>query len=398
MTIGSGPDAGSETNLAGPARSSADRIGRPIRFAHVVVVAVVAAALGSAATALVLRSPTDDTVQPAAASSVPDAETSPSPGPVSVESTLVPEPADTGAAETTVPTDDSSDSDGADTAASAIGPDAAARSVVAFAESFDDPSSLDRFEYGVHHAWIANPTAMTWTGDHDESCGAADTVRTITNPTRSDDGTTYYAGMGPDVGVVYWCRDHVMTSFNTGHYAQVALSPKQTFDAIDRICWDQNRTDLGSRNWTQLVVVPLDTYEANGGRLDYVSERLGQDGPGQFGIHPIDETFLMEFTDGGTVAQTGQFVVIDATDNWNTTDRAKRYTVCVDDLEDGTVRVELERDDGVQVRVVEGSVPDGPVRVVFQHDMYNPDKDPGIPNGYTWHWDDVVIATAAESS
>lgn len=274
-----------------------------------------------------------------------------------------------------------------------VGSDAPAEAASSgFVETFDTPASLNRFDYAVHHAWIANDTKPGWHGDHDLNCGPPDQTRVIENPTRID-GKTYYPGMGPNAGVVYWCREHMMTAFNSNHYAQIDVSPKQVFEGVSRICWDQNRTDVGARMWTQVVIVPLDTFNANNGRFDYVARRLSKSGPGAFGIHPTDETFMMEVTDGGTYAQTGQSVDTDSSGNWVTNDKATRYQVCLRDNNNGTVRVELENNSGVQVRTVRGAIPDGPSRVIFQHDLYNPDKDSGVANGYTWHWDNIIIET-----
>jgi hypothetical protein len=259
-------------------------------------------------------------------------------------------------------------------------------------ETFDTPASLDRFDYGLHHTWIANTVHQSWIGDHDDNCGPPEPGRVIENPTRL--GTTYYPDMGPDEGIVYWCREHMMTSFNTPAYAQVDVSPKQVFDDVTRVCWDQNRTDVGPRMWTQVVVVNTDTFNANNGRFDYVAARLSRTGPGAFGIHATDDTFLAELADGGSLVQTGQSVDSSNGGRWTTTDKGKRYQICVEDLGNGNVRMEMEHDSGVQVRTLRGSMPDGPARVIFQHDLYNPDKDSGVANGYTWHWDNIIIETA----
>ena len=258
-----------------------------------------------------------------------------------------------------------------------------------FVESFDDPSSLDRFDYGIHHAWVAVDTDMTWNGDHGPDCGPPDPGRVVHNPTAID-GKTYYPGMRGES--VYWCNGHLMTTFNSNHYAQIDFSPKQVFDDVNRVCWDQNRTDMGTRQWTQVVVVPLATFDANNGRMDYVASRLATNpGPGDFGIQPTGDTFLMELTDGGSITQVGQSTDANYSGNWTTTDKKARYTICVEDQNNGTVRIELENDTGVQVRILDGALPPGPARVIFQDDTYNADKDMGVPNAYTWHWDNIVI-------
>lgn len=259
-----------------------------------------------------------------------------------------------------------------------------------YTETFDDPSSLDRFDFAIHHAWLATETDQSWTGDHSAQCGPPDPGRTIQNPTKM--GKVYYPGMRG--GAVYWCNQHLMTAFNSDHYAQVDFSPKRVFTDVSRVCWDQNRTDLGKRQWTQMVIVPESVYQANDQRMDYVAERVA-DGPGMFGLTVPNNAFLLEFTDGGTITQVGSQTDIDAYDNWTTTDKAKRYTICVTDRRNGTVRIELEHDNGVQVRVQDGSFPLGPARVIFQDDTYNADKEIGVPNSYTWHWDNIVVDTGS---
>ena len=260
-----------------------------------------------------------------------------------------------------------------------------------FVETFDTPESMDRFDYAVHHAWTAQDTDETWIGDHDMNCGPPEPGRTIDNPTRVDDGTTYYADVRDPV--VFWCREHLMTTFNTNHYAQVDFAPKQTFEDVTRVCWRQNRTDLGGRMWTQLVIVPLATYESNDGRFDYVASRFSPEGPGKYGIHATDETLLVEIGTGDPRVQVGQRVD-DGGGSWDAgSDKATRYQICVEDS-GRDLEITFETDEAPDVYRREGRIPSGPVKVIFQHDLYNPDKDPGVSNGYTVHWDDLIIDSA----
>jgi hypothetical protein len=257
-----------------------------------------------------------------------------------------------------------------------------------FVETFDTPESMERFDYAVHHAWTANSTDETWIGDHDTNCGAPEPGRSIANPTRDDDDTTYYPDMRDPVA--YWCREHLMTTFNTNHYAQVDFAPKQVFDDVTRVCWNQNRTDLGSRHWTQLVVVPLETFEANNGRFDYVASRFSPEGPGKYGIHATDETLLVEIGRGDPRVQVGQRVD-DGPGGWDAgSDKATRYQICVEDT-GRDLQITFETDGSPDVYQRNGRIPAGPVKVILQQDLYNPDKDPGVANGYTVHWDDLII-------
>lgn len=259
-----------------------------------------------------------------------------------------------------------------------------------FVETFDTPDSLDRFDWAVHHAWTFGATKQQWPGDHNLACDDATTTRTVNNPTTV--GVTY----APDLraGVVYWCRQHMMTSFNTNHYAQVDFAPKPVITDVNRVCWDQNRTNLGSRHWTQLAVVPLSTFTANNNRLDYVSSRFSPSGPGKYGLHPTDSTLLVEFGRGKPRVQIGQAVQDINGLAWSAeSDRRVRYQHCVVNTGTG-LRIEIANGIGINTAEVynySGRIPSGPVRVIFQHDLYNPDKSPGTPNAYTWHWDNITI-------
>lgn len=269
-----------------------------------------------------------------------------------------------------------------------------------FFEPFEDEHSLDRFDFAVHHPVLAGVPIESWTGDHDMSCGPPTATREIDLPgdRQVGDGETYDLDVAD---VVYWCAPkgpesgHMMTAFNTNSYAQVAFSPAQMFDDVRQVCWDQNMTDLGVRKWTQVIVVGADDFIANDERLDYVSPRV-QEGPGAAGVRLTDETFLFEMVQGSTVVHHGQHTTSADFKGFVTEDKAKRYTTCLVDQGDGTIEVTLERDDGAEVRVLEGSFPDGPARVIFQDDTYNAPKSPPklpVSDPFTWHWDEILVET-----
>jgi hypothetical protein len=77
-------------------------------------------------------------------------------------------------------------------------------------------------------------------------------------------------------------------------------------------------------------------------------------------------------------------------------DKARRFRTCITDNENGQVTIELERQTSTEVRVMQGSFPNGPARVIFQDDSYDPPKSPpvlNVPNPFTWHWDNIAITT-----
>ena len=275
-----------------------------------------------------------------------------------------------------------------------------APSTTEFIETFDDPASIDRFDWQLHHGASFGQTLFAWAGDHDESCGGPTTTREIEVVDRV---VLYPDGLGDPSQYgnhVYWCAPkgvgsgHLMTSFATEGYAQVGFSPQAAFTGLWRICWDQNQTDLGNRKWTQVVVVPEETFVANDRRLDYVSPMLA-DGPGAGGVVPGDDVFLFEMNQGSTVVTVGTDLRSEDFAGFATTDKARRYTTCITDVGDGSVLIELERETVTESRLLDGSLPDGPARVIFQDDSYNPPKAPSpVDDGFTWHWDDIVIETA----
>jgi hypothetical protein len=272
----------------------------------------------------------------------------------------------------------------------------------AFIETFDTPDALDRFDFAIHHAVPYKQPIRSWKGDHAADCAPPPSTRQIRLPGDRvpGDGKTYTADTGD---AVYWCAPdgtpatgHLMTTFDTIDYAQVDFAPKPVFTDVQRVCWDQNMTDLGIRKWTQLVVVDLDTFERNDERMDYVSPRVDE-GPASFATKLTGDVFLMEVLGGSTNVRVGHERADPDFRGFLTSDKKRRFTICVTDLEDGTVEVQLERDTQVETRIHQGSFPDGPVRVIFQDDTYNAPKSPPtleVPDPFTWHWDNVVVETA----
>ena len=268
----------------------------------------------------------------------------------------------------------------------------------AFAETFDAPEALDRFDWFVHNAANFNERPAVWHGDHDSHCGAPTSTRDVHFPDTGV-GTHLSADRGE---LAYWCAPggdgtgHFMTSFTTAGYGQIDFSPAGAFTDVSKVCWDQNLTQLGNRKWTQLAVISEERYVANDERLDYVKPQL-QDGPGAEAIRLADDDFLLEYNMGGTntfIGQDREELVSNAFDLYSNDDKAARFTTCVEDLENGSVRIDLERPTGVLERVQAGAFPDGPARVIFQDDSYNPPKSESpalVPDPFSWHWDNVVI-------
>ena len=172
-------------------------------------------------------------------------------------------------------------------------------------------------------------------------------------------------------------------------YSIVAFSPKQTFDDVSSVEFDVNLTDLGNRQWWKVGVLStsncpaldircmysdvdaadLPTNLATPGRL--IASWAG----GLSGGYPGGMKIGNTSTSGGFDAGS---------------DKMTRHPVSLVDNGNGSVTFTVA---GVS-RTVAGSFPQCPCRVVFYDHNYTPNKNefgPGVQDGYTWHWDNIII-------
>ena len=256
-------------------------------------------------------------------------------------------------------------------------------------EDFAEPESVEQFRFQLHNPNIS-ATDDTWQGDHNMACEAPTTNRDV--HVHWDQGDNLRTDPGE---LVWWCgpggpaTGHLMTSMDTPGYGQVDFTPDRTFDQVDKVCWSQNMTDMGPRKWVQVVVIPEAHFQANGERLDYVAPWL-QAGPGSRGVRIAGDDFLFEGTGGTARVHVGQNQLdTDFSDPFGVADKARRFKHCLIDQGNGTIRIEAERLTTTKVRILDGAIPDGPVRVIFQDDNYNPRKSGA--ESFTWHWDDLRV-------
>lgn len=281
---------------------------------------------------------------------------------------------------------------------------------VLFSEDFSNPGAFSsRFD----HNWSGEVLAGSmfgsarnnWRGDHDGNCGDPNaTGRTITvsETPRNTEQAFYPCLPGNDPA-----RGHLMTSVNTEGYVTAWFSPKQTFTNTRQVCWDQNFTFVGNGKWTQVVFLTAAEAGSNPD-LGFTSPEFPAGGAStprgaaQFGIK-----VLM-----ADKSEQGRRVQVQAWQNGGgysdfrggdptTTDKAGRYTICITDNENGTLTMVRDTVAGGSVTATTaGSIPNGPIRVVFEDDNYNPDKHHSnagdVPanggEGYTWHWDNIQIS------
>lgn len=244
---------------------------------------------------------------------------------------------------------------------------------VGFVETFDNNTGLNRFHTGVYHRDEFLVSSVTWQGDHDADCGPPGTSRTIHRDNPND--------------IFYTCRDHLMTAVgDTAGYSTAFFTPKTTFINERSVSWDVNITDLGARQWWEVAILPLSSDDLVAARwlspdptgLDPYPNNSIVVGNGPFGRD------FQVFADGSQSQPLSAPMC--ATDPEACGSKAIRRTFTVTDNGNGTVTVEAFG----QKFLRNGSFPSGGFKVVFKDHNYTPDKD-GVPVGYTWHWDNIII-------
>jgi hypothetical protein len=274
---------------------------------------------------------------------------------------------------------------------------------LAFSEDFASAAAFgQRFDHGWSGqdpaTWPAssNPR-LSWVGDHDAACGdpaATSRTVTITKGAAGKEGVFYPCLPGGDPA-----KGHLMTSVNTEGYNIAWFAPKQYFNNVTRVCWDQNMTQLGGGKWTQVVLVAKADAEAANNDLGFVAPPFTDPNGPSTDSFPSIGTGGAKMFQGGFEIWRGDNVTGGMGGGGSTSDKAARYRHCMVDNENGTVTLTQARPNGTTATsTVSGDLPDGQVRVVFEDDSYNPDKHfdeslqpPAGSHLYTWHWDNIQI-------
>ncbi len=288
---------------------------------------------------------------------------------------------------------------------------------VLWSEDFASAASMDRLlGQGGDGVSITNQpvsssnghNAMTFHADHDANCGAPTTYRTIT-------GNNTWQNHN------YWCPNaggHFMTALNNSSYVSFGFTPRGENNrakifppSANKICFDVNITGMGNRRWWDLVVVSEQTYLSNVFRTNV---------SGLPGGAITNEPTLIYFDPGHqmsgiTVGQNAEYIFVDSEGsrhvasgsqwvyqnhevrNRNITDKATRYKTCFKDNGNNTVSMIQDRPGGTTHTTVmtNQSFPKTNKVFIIQDKTYNADKaeNPSrVENGYTWHWDSIVIS------
>jgi len=271
----------------------------------------------------------------------------------------------------------------------------------------------DRFDYGLSGLLDGVYTQAPTHGDHNMACMGPTTLRDVV------------LGGSPIYNQLFWhcaptgdpSSGHVMTGIDTTGYNIAWFSPKPTFTAVSKVCWDINMTELSHRKWTQVLFV---------GQADAVRYPDGQTingpqwkarGTGGFDLGYVSPDFQFPALNGptsGIEPQGGTLAGVKVQENapswfqnqtnWTfrgfglalngITDKAARYTQCVENQPNNIVRFTQNTPGAPRTFDMPGQIPQAPVRVVFQDDNYDPIKgDAYNRDNMTWHWDNIQIFT-----
>ena len=197
-----------------------------------------------------------------------------------------------------------------------------------------------------------------------------------------------------------------MTALDTNDVATLSFTPKQTFNNVTQVCWDQNMNNLGEAKWVNVFVVPADDIAAHGGDFSYAAasglpfggiDRMPPAGSFDFTwLH--GSTFANKWGPNASHTETMNF--------WASTighgmvpegplDSAPRFRIC---LTSGGNMV-INRPDGTtDTRAIGTTFPTGAVKVIFQDASYNPTKHNGNTDRLSWHWDNIAVSTSASTA
>jgi hypothetical protein len=240
---------------------------------------------------------------------------------------------------------------------------------------------------------------VNFSGDHDTSCAAPTTQRTV-SITNHANLFWWCAPGGADTG-------HVMVGLATSGYAITGFTPRQAFTNVRSICWDQNLTDLGGGKWFTVTLVPASVFTSHPNtnpraaqegegpyRLDYTLPEFDTDNaPGDFNLQRQPRFMFKLFRNELRLFnRLGSFSAGGASD-WGAgngfiagNDKATRYRHCLTENASGLIVLTQAS----QTWQTGARFPDGPVYVIFADDTYDSEKH-GPTAHKTWHVDSISI-------
>lgn len=292
-----------------------------------------------------------------------------------------------------------------------------------FTEDFTSPESMDRFGSIAWHR--GNLGGADASGDHAPMAGSdpdacTDPFTTRVIPKYAETLFSY------DPLHVYRCapdddpaKGHVMTVVGEqSGYDFTAMWTAEPLSGVTEVRWDQNITDNGDRNWSEVAVVPAENWNplqppcsitdipcfttapggaGNGGQVSHAD--AGSVGMSWFNVQPMltspidqdKENWLFRDDWAGSI-----YNVMEAR-HQAFSSPAPRFTHVLRDNGDGTISFLLDTQTaeyGVQELVtINGSFPQGDVVVAFKAHDYRGSKDETrLYTSHTWHWDNIEVS------
>jgi len=217
----------------------------------------------------------------------------------------------------------------------------------------------------------------------------------------------------------WWCAPsgpasgHMMTGLTTPGIATLSFSPKQTFNNVQQLCWDQNMNDLGQGKWVNVFIVPAADIASHGGNFSYAAASGLPFGgiPRRLPAGAVDftwlrgSTFVDKWGANATYTETmNQWKSYFAGDYGNvggmvpngTLEAAPRFKICLNS--GGNMVIQRPTADGTVVTEsypIGTTFPTGDVRVIFQDASYNPEKHSGSADHLTWHFDNFAVSSSS---
>jgi hypothetical protein len=251
----------------------------------------------------------------------------------------------------------------------------------AFAVDFNSPG---QFESQMRHGlWRRDNTLIAqtqWPADHTEQCSTPDLKRTV-HRGNTEEG-------------FYECAQHVMFSEgDTSGYSIMFASPNRTFNmqGAASVCWSINLTDMGTRQWFEVGVIPADAPDL------FVESSIASavEGRPEVVVYPKANYAVTLWS--GPSAWLGKLGINGNINQWNAFDAngdvATRYPMCFEDNGAGQLRTRIFDPQTGSVLLSHqraGAFPTVPSKVMFEFKYYTPTKD-GAVISTTWHLDDIRV-------
>ena len=153
------------------------------------------------------------------------------------------------------------------------------------------------------------------------------------------------------------------------------------------VSWDVNATWLGTRQWWEVAIVPADSPDVT--CLWWLPCSIPAYPPGAVVVGNGHNGPNLHTDDDWDFLSWRSICNANALDPEGCASKAIRRPWTITDNQNGTLTVKFH----TYTWTKPGSFPDGPFKVVFKDHNYTPNKD-GIPQGYTWHWDNIAITNS----